>query len=340
MPPRPAGRGLGHLRALPRRHRLGDHARGRRARSARTRTCTAASWPTSTPASSRASFARGARFQPDPATGEARTCGTAASLAGLESALDGRPAGGRAGDPARAAAARARLRPRRAAADLHGRRARAAQRRAWAEPAHADDNRWMHRPLMDWEAAERRHDPASVEGRLWAGLQRLVAPAAATRAVHVQGAVEPLWTGNDHVFGALREHAGEPCSCWRTSRPPSNRWPRRPGSRPRPLARSRTAARCSARGRDPARSLPAPVDLPFASPGTHGGERSAQRAPDEPPRVIEALYRHRHEPNGARGVTGFRVPPSRCSWRRSSWPTSPSTTPTARARGRRGGRRC
>ncbi len=35
-------------------------------------------------------FARGARFQPDPATGEARTSGMAASLAGLESAPDAR----------------------------------------------------------------------------------------------------------------------------------------------------------------------------------------------------------------------------------------------------------
>ena len=35
-----------------------------------------------------ASFARGARFQPDPVTGEARTSGTTASLAGLEAALE------------------------------------------------------------------------------------------------------------------------------------------------------------------------------------------------------------------------------------------------------------
>ena len=40
---------------------------------------------------------------------------------------------------------------------------------------------------MDWEAAERRHDPATVEGRLWAGLQRLIAARRATRAIHVQG---------------------------------------------------------------------------------------------------------------------------------------------------------
>ena len=62
---------------------------------------------------------------------------------------------------------------------------------------------------MDWEAAARRHDPATVEGRLWAGLQRLIAARRATRAIHVQGVVEPIWTGNDHVFGLCRAQAGE-----------------------------------------------------------------------------------------------------------------------------------
>ena len=58
-------------------------------------------------------------------------------------------------------------------------------------------------------AAERRGDPATVEGRLWGGLRRLVDARRATRAVHAQGLSEPVWTGNDHVFGLLREHAGE-----------------------------------------------------------------------------------------------------------------------------------
>jgi amylosucrase len=67
----------------------------------------------------------------------------------------------------------------------------------------------MHRPPMDWDAAERRHDPGSVEGRIWAGLQRLVAARTTTRAVHAQGRSEPLWTSNPHVFALEREHAGE-----------------------------------------------------------------------------------------------------------------------------------
>jgi amylosucrase len=74
---------------------------------------------------------------------------------------------------------------------------------------HGDDNRWMHRPPMDWAVAARRHDPGSVEGRLWAGLQRLVQARRGLRAVHAQGAKRPVWTGSQHVFGLEREHAGD-----------------------------------------------------------------------------------------------------------------------------------
>ena len=92
------------------------------------------------------------------------------------------------------------------------------------DPHKRDDNRWMHRPAMDWEAAERRHDPATVEGRLWAGLQRLIAARRATRAIHVQGVVEPIWTGNDHVFGALpRAGRRAPAGARRTSPPTRSR---------------------------------------------------------------------------------------------------------------------
>ena len=83
----PSGRGLADLRALPRRHRLGDHARGR-ARVGEDdhlhRRFLADFYAGEFPGT----FARGARFQPDPRTGEARTSGSCASLAGLESAGD------------------------------------------------------------------------------------------------------------------------------------------------------------------------------------------------------------------------------------------------------------
>ena len=148
-------------------------------------------------------FARGARFQVNEATGDARTSGTAASLAGLE-----------AGDPL----AVGRLLLLHAVAFAYGGlpliymgdELGLCNDPAWAaDAAHAGDNRWMHRPPMDWAAAERRHDPESAEGRLWAGLQRLIALRRGTRAVHAQGSVEAIWTGNDQVFGLRREHAGD-----------------------------------------------------------------------------------------------------------------------------------
>jgi amylosucrase len=157
------------------------------------------------------SFARGARFQPDPRTGDARTSGTAAALCGLEQALD-------SGDTAAVDTALRRMLLLYAIAFAHGGlplvymgdELGLRNDRAYADdPARRDDNRWMHRPRMDWAAAERRHDPASVEGRLWAGLRRLVAARRATRAVHAHGEGEPFWTGNDHVFGLQREHGGQ-----------------------------------------------------------------------------------------------------------------------------------
>ena len=75
---------LGHLRPLPRRHRLGGVRRRRRGGRASTASPTGGSSPTSTPATSPARSRRGALFQDNPATGDARTSGMAASLCGIE----------------------------------------------------------------------------------------------------------------------------------------------------------------------------------------------------------------------------------------------------------------
>ena len=157
------------------------------------------------------SFARGARFQPDPLSGEARTSGSTASLAGLDHALE-------SGDEVATELAIRRILLLHAVAFAHGGlpllymgdEVGLRNDPAWADdPAHSQDNRWMHRPHMDWEAASRRHDGTTIEGRIWAGLQQLAARRRRTRAVHAQGRREPLWTGNDHVFALRREHAGD-----------------------------------------------------------------------------------------------------------------------------------
>src|SRR3954462_11915835 len=132
------------------------------------------------------SFARGARFQPDPRTGEARTSGTAASLAGIEQALASR-------DEAAVELAIRRVLLLYAIAfahgglplvymgdeiglrNDHGYEDDPAPAGTETHPPAADTTRWSPPPPMDWAAAECRRDPATVEGRLWAGLRRLVA---------------------------------------------------------------------------------------------------------------------------------------------------------------------
>ncbi len=156
-------------------------------------------------------FARGARFQQDPRSGEARTSGMAASLAGLEAALE-------SGDELARELAIRRLLLLHAVAFAHGGlpliymgdELGLRNDPAWADAElHREDNRWIHRPPMDWTAAERRHEAGTVEAALWKGLQRIVAARRATRATHAQGAGQPLRTGNDHVYGLVRTFAGE-----------------------------------------------------------------------------------------------------------------------------------
>jgi amylosucrase len=151
------------------------------------------------------SFARGARFQTDERSGEARTSGTTASLAGLESAR---------GDEL----AVRRILLLYAVAFAHGGlpliymgdELGLLNDRSWAgDERHAGDNRWMHRPPMDWAAAERRHEPGTVEAALWDGLRELIAARRSTRATHAQGSARPLDTGNHHVYALLRKFAGE-----------------------------------------------------------------------------------------------------------------------------------
>jgi len=157
------------------------------------------------------SFARGARFQQDELSGEARTSGTAASLAGLEAALA-------SGDELARELAIRRMLVLHAVAFAHGGlpliymgdELGLLNDAAWADDErHREDNRWMHRPPMDWAAAARRHVDGRVEAALWDGLRRLIAVRRQTRATHAQGAGRPLWTGNDHVYGLLRAFGGE-----------------------------------------------------------------------------------------------------------------------------------
>ena len=170
------------------------------------------------------SFARGARFQLDPRSGEARTSGTTASLAGLEAALaDGDDVARGARGAPHPAPLRGRLRPRRPAAHLHGRRARACAttaRGATTPPgatttAGCTGRRWTGR------RPRGAHDPGHGRGAAVGG------PATAGRgAPRARPRCTPRarWSrcgpATSTSSASLRDARGRRgCCCWPTSPP-------------------------------------------------------------------------------------------------------------------------
>jgi amylosucrase len=154
------------------------------------------------------SFARGALFQDNPATGDSRISGMAASLCGIEAALEDR-------DPGGLTAAIRRLESMYAVAFSFGgipliymgdELALRSDAGCAADAAHEHDNRWMHRPLMDWDAAARRHDPGSLEGRVFAALRGLSAARRSLLALRSGGRTELLPTENRSVLAYRRAH--------------------------------------------------------------------------------------------------------------------------------------
>jgi amylosucrase len=154
------------------------------------------------------SFARGAVFQANPRTGDRRISGSAASLCGLEAALA-------AGDAVQTDAAVARLLMMYSVVYSYGgipllyMGDEVAMRNdpGWADdPAHARDNRWLHRPPMDWAAADRRADAGTVEGTVFTGLAEMARVRAGQLALRAGDRAELLDTGDDRVLGYVRRH--------------------------------------------------------------------------------------------------------------------------------------
>lgn len=152
-------------------------------------------------------FAVGETFQHNPRTGDRRISGSCASLAGLEQAMANQDI-----QAAHMAIRRLLL--------LHnlivayggipllymGDELGLLNEYTYLDdPNLADDNRWMHRPKMDWTKAADRYDWWTVPGRIFRSLSDLLAIRRQTIAFHAQAGAYPVWTHNDAVFGLLRD---------------------------------------------------------------------------------------------------------------------------------------
>ncbi|WP_210526535.1 alpha-amylase family protein [Rubellimicrobium arenae] len=162
------------------------------------------------------SFARGADFQSNALTGDRRTNGSFASLAGLEAAIE-------SGDPTLIDHAIARILMGHALIasfggipllymgdelgmlNDHGYR---------QDPELAPDGRWMHRPRMDWPLVAGLPDrPRSPAARIHDGVRAIMAARKRLEALAAQVPTRILDTGHPALFALLRADAIRPLTC-------------------------------------------------------------------------------------------------------------------------------
>jgi amylosucrase len=156
------------------------------------------------------SFAHGLPFQENPKTGDCRVSGTCASLAGLEKALN------------EEGMREVELAIRRILL-LHGviltsggipliylgdEIGQRNDYRFQQDPAKAHDSRWVHRLPADPEKYTRRYLNKTVEGRIYTGLQGLIALRNGNTAFAGLD-FENIPTQNPHVLGYSRINGGQ-----------------------------------------------------------------------------------------------------------------------------------
>ncbi len=155
------------------------------------------------------SFARGLVFQHNPVTNDRRISGSMASLAGLEAALA-------TGDGGQLSDAIARVNllhtailgfggvPLLYMGDEIGR----LNDYGYADdPEHAADNRWVHRPRMDWDAvAASEADPSIPGGRILSGLRHTTGVRRRLPQLHASIESRVLPSPDSRVLLLTRDH--------------------------------------------------------------------------------------------------------------------------------------
>jgi glycosidase len=151
------------------------------------------------------SFAMGLPFQENPKTGDARISGTCASLAGLEKALDSET------DWEVELAIRRILLIHGVIMTLGGipliylgdEIGILNDYEFRNDPAKAHDSRWVHRPSTDWQIVAQRKDPATIPGRIYQGMQKLIEVRKSNKCFG-GNQLQIMNTENLHVLGFVR----------------------------------------------------------------------------------------------------------------------------------------
>jgi len=156
------------------------------------------------------SWSRGELYNDDPRLGDARLCGTTASLCGLETART-------LEEIERALNCDIMLHawmltqsgiPVLYSGDEVG---QLNDYTYHEDPDKKVDSRYIHRGDFEWEKAELRNDPTTYQGKLFAALRKLETIRASETVFRAEAKVSTFDTGSEHVLGVCRELAGERC---------------------------------------------------------------------------------------------------------------------------------
>ncbi len=82
-----------------------------------------------------------------------------------------------------------------------------------AEEGHGEDNRWAHRPRLDWSRAAQRNDLDTVAGRVFSGVAHLARVRAGLPQLHASAEARVLADTDDGVLAAVRRHPSGPMVC-------------------------------------------------------------------------------------------------------------------------------
>lgn len=161
------------------------------------------------------SFARGRRFMEDPEKGDARISGTLASLAGLEKALESK-------DQHQIDLAISRILMLHAIILSYGGIPMLYMGDELGflndysyelDPAKVADNRWMHRPSMNWQKAANRTNKQTVEGKIYKQIQRLIQTRKWIGQFKDHNNNYLLDCENQHVLGFVRHNDSGNIAC-------------------------------------------------------------------------------------------------------------------------------
>ncbi len=154
-------------------------------------------------------FARGVHFQSNPTTGDRRTSGSAASLIGIEAALEKKDSAALSTAIDRLTCAYAMVfgfggLPLLYMGDELG---MLNDRSFLKDSAKAEDNRWIHRPAMDWSLAKSAAKGNGVEARVDRAIRNLIVARKSLPSLHASTTTEVFTTNNPSVIIFRRKHA-------------------------------------------------------------------------------------------------------------------------------------